>query len=162
MKESSARPTGDVEQVLERYGNMLYRLGLIMLKNAADAEDTVQETMLKYILKAPLFRDSEHEKAWLLKVAANRCRDLLRYRARHPQYSVELPVQQVPVPLESGILECLCALPAKYRIVLSLYYIEECRIEDIAKAIGRTPSAVRMRLKKGRELLAEVYRKEQM
>ena len=51
-------------------------------------------------------------------------------------------------------------VPEKFRLVLTLYYIEECRIEDIAKIIDRTTSAVKMRLQKGRKLLEEIYRKE--
>ena len=51
-------------------------------------------------------------------------------------------------------------LPEKFRMVLLLYYVEEYRIEDIAKIIGRTSSAVKMRLQKGRRLLEEAYRKE--
>jgi len=56
----------------------------------------------------------------------------------------------------------LVALPEKFKLVLFLYYVEEYRIEDIAGMIGRTPSAVKMRLKKGRQLLEEKYRKEYM
>ena len=61
---------------------------------------------------------------------------------------------------DSGILEALTMVPEKFRLVLTLYYIEEYRIEDIAKIIGRTTSAVKMRLQKGRKLLEEIYRKE--
>lgn len=51
-------------------------------------------------------------------------------------------------------------LPDKFRTVLVLYYVEEYRIEEIAKIIGRTNSAVKMRLQKGRRLLREAYEKE--
>jgi len=53
-------------------------------------------------------------------------------------------------------------LPEKYKKVLYLYYVEEYRVEDIAGIIGKTASAVKMRLKKGRQLLEEKYRKEFM
>ena len=65
-----------------------------------------------------------------------------------------------PAPADSGILEALMTLPQKYRIVLTLYYVEEYPIHAIAKMIGRTPSAVKMRLQKGRKLLEEAYRRE--
>ena len=70
-------PQEKVERAIERYGDMLFRLCLVMLGNAADAEDALQETYLRYLQKAPAFADEEHEKAWLLTVAANRCRDLI-------------------------------------------------------------------------------------
>ena len=151
---------GNVESVLERYGDMLYRLCLIMLKNEQDAQDAVQETIIRYFLKAPPFRDGEHEKAWLLRVATNKCRDMLRYRQRHPQTDPEFLDGAASAFPDSGILEALTTLPEKYRLVLTLYYIEEYRIEDIAGIIHRTPSAVKMRLQKGRKLLEEIYRKE--
>ena len=63
---------------------------------------------------------------------------------------------------ETGILDALMTLPEKFRLVLYLYYVEEYSINDIAGMIKRTPSAVKMRLKKGRQLLEEKYRKEYM
>lgn len=160
MKHPSVWPADDIETIVNRYGDMLYRLCILMLKNESDAEDVVQETIIKYYRKAPSFTDSDHEKAWLLRVATNGCRDLLRYRVRHPLAEEEqIAVASADSP-DSGILEALASLPEKYKLVLALYYIEEYRIEDIAKIIGRTPSAVKMRLQKGRSLLGKIYREE--
>ena len=131
-----------------------------MLKNEQDAQDAVQETVIRYFLKAPPFRDREHEKAWLLRVATNKCRDIQRFHVRHPQLDPETLVKKTPDTSDSGILEALTALPEKYRLVLTLYYVEEYRIGDIANIIRRIPSAVKMRLQKGRKLLEEIYRKE--
>lgn len=160
MKKPSPRTADDVETILETYGDMLYRLCLIMLKNESDAEDAVQETMIRYYQKAPAFASREHEKAWLIRVATNKSRDLLRFRARHQPMPEDAQKGMQQDFMDSGILEALTAVPEKYRLVLSLYYIEEYRIEDIAKIINRTSSAVKMRLQKGRKLLEEIYRKE--
>ena len=160
MKNTSAWPTGDVEKIIETYGDMLYRLCVIMLKNECDAEDAVQETIISYYEKAPAFENEDHEKAWLIRVATNKCRDLLRFRTRHPQVSDDCLEQMVSDPADSGILEALTALPEKYRLVLTLYYIEGYRTEEISKIIKRSSSAVKMRLQKGRRLLEELYRKE--
>lgn len=151
-----------VRDAVESYGDMLYRICLVMLKNTADAEDAVQETFIKYMQHTSGFTDDEHEKAWLITVAANKCRDMLRYRKRHKTESDEL-LSDIPAQVKSsGILEALMELPEKFRIVLSLYYIDEYKTEEIAKIINRSASAVKMRLKKGRELLEEKYRKEYM
>ncbi|MBP3576616.1 MAG: sigma-70 family RNA polymerase sigma factor [Lachnospiraceae bacterium] len=166
MKNSSVRPADVLENILDTYGNMLFRYSLLMLGTAEDAEDVVQETLLKYWKKAPEFKNKDHEKAWLLTVAANRCKDILRFRMRHPVVAIEsLPEYRVEVGNEasdSGIMEALMVLPEKYKSVLYLYYVEEYRMEDIAGMIGRTSSAVKMRLKKGRQLLKDAYRKEYM
>jgi len=157
MKQPSVRPADDMETIIECYGDMLYRMCILMLKNESDAEDVIQETFIKFYRKAPAFADAEHEKAWLLRVAANGCRDLLRYRARHP-LAQEEGVQAPPDTSDSGILEALASLPEKFRLVLTLYYVEEYTVGDIAKIISRTPSAVKMRLQKGRKLLEKIYR----
>lgn len=162
MKNSSARPADAIEAVIRTYGNTLYRLCFVMLGNESDAEDAVQETFIRYLQKAPQFESSDHEKAWLLTVAANRCRDILRFRKRHPQIDSEYLQEASANSSDSGILEALMALPEKFRLVLTLYYVEEYRTDDIARIIGKTPSAVKMRLQKGRKLLAEIYRKEYM
>lgn len=160
MYPTSVRPADEMERVMQLYGNILYRLCLVMLGNASDAEEAVQETIIRYFQKAPAFADAEHEKAWLLKVAANKCRDMLRFRSAHPQLDLE-SLPEIPVEKsESGILEALMTLPEKYKLVLILYYVEEYRVGQIAGIIGRTPSAVKMRLQKGRKLLEEIYRKE--
>ena len=162
MEKSLARPAGDVERVVHTYGNMLFRLCLITLGSASDAEDVIQETMITYLQKKPGFKDAEHEKAWLITVASNKCKDLLRFRARHPMIDLEQIQEFAAEDSDSGILEALMTLPEKFRSVLILYYVEEYRIEEIAKVIGKTPSAVKMRLKKGRSMLEKVYRKEYM
>ena len=160
MRNISQCPADDVETLIANYGDMLFRLCLIMLKNESDAEDVVQETYIKYFQKTPTFESREHQKAWLIRVATNKCRDTLRFRVRHPHIDNEDINKFVSDSSDSGILEALTMVPEKFRMVLTLYYIEEYRIEDIAKIIGRTSSAVKMRLQKGRKLLEEIYRKE--
>ncbi|MBQ3516848.1 MAG: RNA polymerase sigma factor [Lachnospiraceae bacterium] len=155
------RPADDLEQVTDAYGNMLFRLCIVMLGNSADAEDALQEVMFKYYRKAPAFTDEEHRKAWLLTVAGNQCKDMLRFRAKHPlTEDTDIYEYKSGNHENSGILDALMTLPEKFRLVLILHYVEEYPVKDIARMIGKTPSAVKMRLQKGRKLLAEVYRKE--
>lgn len=145
---------------VHEYGDTLYRICLLMLKNHADAEDAVQETFIKYMQKDPVFTGSEHKKAWLITVSANKCRDMLRKRGRTVDESEEI-LKNIAVDEESsGILEALLELPEKFRIVMTLHYVEEYKVEEIARIIGKTSSAVKMRLQKGRALLKELYRKE--
>ena len=160
MQNASAWPADGIENIVRTYGNTLYRLCFVMLGNESDAEDAVQESFIKYLQKAPSFENTEHEKAWLITVATNQCKDILRFRKRHPQTDLENLRETPQLSSDSGILEALMTLPEKFRFVLTLYYVEEYRIEDIAKIIGRTPSAVKMRLQKGRRLLEETFRKE--
>lgn len=157
MKEISADKT--IEEIVYTYSDTLYRLCYIMLQSGSDAEDIVEETIIKYIEKKPKFKDDEHIKAWLITVAKNKCRDLLRYRQKHWYFDID-EVREIPALEEkndNGILQALMDLPEKFRIVLTLYYVEEYKVEEIAKIIGKTQSAVKMRLQKGRRLLKEKY-----
>ena len=162
MPDKLLRTTYSIETILEMYGNMLFRLCLIMLGNSSDAEDVIQESLIKYIQKAPAFKDSEHAKAWLITVATNRCKDILRFKKRHPMIDINEIKEFTKDTSDNYILDLLMTLPDKFRIVLVLYYIEGYKIEDIAPIIRKTKSAVKMRLQKGRRLLRELYQKECM
>lgn len=153
-------PAQTIEEALDRYGSLLYRLALVMLKRPMDAEDAVQETFLRYLDRIGTFRDADHEKAWLLTVCTNRCRDALRSRQRHPQVALDQVPEESRQSQDREIWEALMALPEKYREVLVLHAVEGYRTEEIAGIIGKTPSAVKMRLTRGRKLLEESLRKE--
>lgn len=162
MNHTSDRPADSIKKIMDTYGNMLFRLCLITLGNANDAEDAVQETFIRYFQKAPLFENSEHEKAWLITVATNKCRDILRFRSRHKFVDIDEINEYTQDFTDHTIMDALLRLPDKFRMVLVLYYVEEYSIEEISKIIGKTTSAVKMRLQKGRRLLREAYGKEYM
>lgn len=160
MYRISEKSALGIEKAIDTYSDMLFRVCLVMLQNEDDAEDAVQDTFLKYIQKSPDFANSEHEKAWLLKVASNNCKDMLRMRKKQSHLSDENP-NCVTCDIEFDyVTEILMGIPEKFRLVLILYYVEDYRIKDIAQIIGKTPSAVKMRLQKGRKLFEEEYRKE--
>lgn len=66
------------EEKYNRYGDMLYRIAFLYLSNAQDAEDVLQEVFIKLLYSSPEFKSSEHEKAWLIRVTQNQCKNLLR------------------------------------------------------------------------------------
>jgi len=152
--------TEKIESLLQTYGNSLFRLSLVMLRNESDAEDAIQDTMIRYLQKAPNFQNADHEKAWLFKVCTNICHDMLRYRKRHPQVDIDTQYHLTEKEIDASLLDALMELPEKFKLVLILYYVEGYRIHEIAEIIERSPSAVKMRLQKGRKLLENTYRKE--
>lgn len=160
MQNLSADTIESIESIVHTYGDMLYRLCYVMLKNESDAEDIVQETIIKYLEKKPSLKDYEHTKAWLITVAKNKCRDMLRCKQRRSHIDIDEIREVSAQSSDIGILDVLMALPEKFCLVLMLYYVEEYQIEEIAKIVGKTPSAVKMRLQKGRKLLKENYAKE--
>lgn len=140
------------DRVYREYGPALYRFCLMQMKNTADAEDVMQEVFVKRLYQAPPFQTPEHERRWLFRVALNQCRDEWKRGCRR-----ELPLEAaalvaVPEP-ERALLEQVAALPEKLRTVLHLHYCEGYSQQEIASLLGITVSAVKMRMKRGREAL---------
>lgn len=160
MDNTPVRPNGEIERIVDEYASELFRLCLVMLKNTHDAEDAVQDTLLSYLQRAPEFESRESERSWLLTVAANRCRDSLRRAKRHPSVSMDELTELGATDEHALVLDALMALPEKFRLVLTLHYVEGYSTSEIAGMIGRTPSAVKMRLQKGRRLLEDTLGKE--
>ena len=160
MDNTPVRPDGEIERIVNEYASELFRLCLVTLKNTHDAEDAVQDTLLSYLQHAPEFESRESERSWLLTVAANRCRDSLRRAKRHPSVSMDELTELGATDEHALVLDALMALPEKFRLVLTLHYVEGYSTSEIAGMIGRTPSAVKMRLQKGRRLLEDTLGKE--
>lgn len=142
-----------VEEIVDEYGNMLFRLCIILLCNEQDAQDAVQETFIRYMEHAPAFQGKAHEKAWLMKVAANLCRDVYRNRMRHPTVSLDEVSEYCEMPEQSEVLMELMQLPGKLKTVIYLHYIEGYKTTEIANMLGTTTNTVRKRLQRGRECL---------
>lgn len=142
-----------IRSLMEKYSSMLFRICYCILCDRQDSEDALQETFLKYLTKAPKFESEEHEKAWLIRVATNISKNMLVLRLRRKNLdAVEL--SNVGIEDEDRfVFESILALPVKYKIVMTLYYVEGYKVSDVAEITGITPEAVRKRLQKGRELL---------
>ena len=151
----------DIDRIVDTYGNMLFRICLVILCNESDAEDAVQDTFIKYLSKSPRFNDSEHEKAWLITVATNRCKNMRRYNIirRH----LDINDLQIYCKNEEnyGLLDTLMKLPHKHKMVLLLHYVEGYKVEEIARILNITGAAVKKRLQRGRELIHQNYQEEE-
>lgn len=101
------------EELFIEYMDNLYRIAVFMLSNVQDAEDAVQETYVRYLLKKPKLNNQEHKKAWLMRVCINICKNQIRYRNRHPKYNIE-EVDAIGIELEEKeILREISLLPVK-------------------------------------------------
>ncbi len=79
----------DVKKAVLKYSDLLYKICIVIVGNEQDAQDAIQDTFCRYLEKKPDFRNEEHEKAWLIRVATNICRDMIRFRIRHPKISID-------------------------------------------------------------------------
>ena len=136
----------------DAYSGAVYRLAMVYLGRQADAEDVTQEVFLRLLHRTPAFADQDHEKRWLLQVTANLCRDQLRgfWRKRITELEDTLPAAAQE---ERDALDAVIRLPEKYRLPIHLHYYEGYSVAEIAEILKLGQSAVKMRLKRGRELL---------
>lgn len=140
------------DRVYETYGPSLYRFCLLQMKNPADAEDVLQDVFVKRLYQAPRFKSPEHERSWLYRVALNLCRDQWR-RSRRSELPLEAAAGVSLPPAELSLLDQVSNLPEKQRTVLHLHYYQGYSLQEIARLLGVTVPAVKMRLKRGREAL---------
>ena len=148
-----------ISRIVETYSPMLLRLACTRLDDPADAEDIVQEVFLKLLTARPLFRDSEHEKAWLIRTTLHRASDLRRSAARR-NVPLEEAAQAAAPQAGSELLTAVRALPEPYSAVIHLYYYEGYSIKEIAKLLRLPVSTVGTRLARGRERLRRMLKEE--
>ena len=118
------RSEEDANRAVDLYGDTVRRICMIHLKNMADTEDIFQTVFLKYVLRTAPFDNPEHEKAWIIRVTANACKDLLKSFFRTRTVSPETLIERSHgIPEDhSDVLEAVLALPEKYKDPIYLHY----------------------------------------
>ncbi|MDE5995374.1 MAG: RNA polymerase sigma factor [Eubacterium sp.] len=144
------------EDKYNQYGNMLYKIAFLYFGNSYDAEDALQEVFIRLMYDAPSFKDKNHEKAWLIRVTQNKCKDMLK-ASHYKNTSIDDVEISDFVKTENDaqldVLKQVVALPAKYKTAIILYYYYDYSVPEISKTLQISNSAVKMRLKRGREIL---------
>lgn len=144
----------DIAAVFFRHVKTVYRLCYSYFGSPHDAEDATQAVFLKLVAKPQAFESVEHEKAWLLTVAANHCKDVLKSAARTRAADMPSDVLDPHASAESSdLLEAVLALPAQYKDCVYLHYYEGYKTDEIAQMTDSPPSTVRNRLRDARALL---------
>lgn len=146
------------ERLLERHGNSVLRLAYSYLHNMGDAEEILQESLIRFLQAAPSLENERHEKAWLLRVAGNLSKNRIAYnRLRHADQLEETLAAEQREDL-SFVWEAVKRLPSSDREVIHLFYYEGFSTAEIAGILGQKESTVRSRLMRGREKLRRVLK----
>ena len=155
---ASDEVSANAARLLDSYGNSILRLAYSYMHNMSDAEDIVQETLIRYLQKAPSFESPVHEKAWLLHVAANLSKNRLDYERVRKTDELNEELAAAEDENLSFVWEAVKALPEQYRAPIHLFYQEGYSTSEIAKILGRKESTVRSDLHRGRERLKAVLK----
>lgn len=148
----------EFESCYHEYFDFVYRLSFTYVKNPADAEDVAQETFVRLYRQEGEFASEEHVRRWLLRVAVNLSKDMLRshWNQKRQEFDENMPKEIFGWQEDQKeIWQEVAALPEKYRLVLYLYYYEGYSVREIGQILRCSTSAVKMRLKRGREKLRE-------
>lgn len=145
--------TQKFEEKYQRYKNLLFRIAFTYVKNREDAEDILQEVFYKLYFKSPEFESEEHEKRWMIRITVNHCKNHLKLYWNRNKVEMEDLEQWGMTKREVGILDEVLLLPNKIKAAMYLHYFEGYKCSEISEILQVKESAVKMRLKKGRELL---------
>ena len=146
------------EYLLDAYGNHILRLGYAYLHNMRDAEEILQETLIRFLTAQPLLGSPQHEKAWLLRVAANLSKNRIRYNKVRQADELSEALSTEENEDLSFVWEAVKALPIKYRDALHLFYYEGYSTAQIAHILGKKEATIRSYLHRGREQLKEILK----
>ena len=177
MIQDTTRMQEKLQEKIDSYSDMLFKIAYARMGNRADAEDIVQETFYQYFKASKEFEEEEYEKAWLIRVTLNGCRKVWRssfYRrrsdvpdpeqifAQDDQETGEQDPEEAFLDKEKAraVLEAVWKLPVTYRDVIHLFYYEELSVKEIAVILQRKVSTVTSQLTRGREILKKNLKEE--
>ena len=150
----------NINRLIALYGNSVIRMSYIILKDYDLAQDVAQDTFIQVIKKYNTLKNKKSEKAWIMKIAINQCRNQLRSqwfkKIVYYEDDKELKNKLVEMDFkEDNTITHIYNLKEKYKEVILLYYYQELSIKEIASTLGKKESNIQQLLKRAREQLKE-------
>ena len=145
----------DIMEICTKYGDRLYAAAFNITRQRQDAEDAVQEALLRLFRSDKEFESEEHIKAWLIRVTINIAKSTCtsfwhRNRVPYEDYMDEIPFEDES---DKDLMEAVLSLPDKYRIIVHLHYYEGYKTREIADTLKLSENTVKTRLLQSRKLL---------
>lgn len=152
----------EMDEIIEKYTKMIYRIAYIYLKSKTDAEDIVQDVLLKYVMNTKPFKDENHRKNWIIQVTVHLCINLKKSAWKRKVVPLNDETLSLQTEEQYKILNELDSLKEKYRMVVQLFYFEDLSIEEISKVLKISESNVRTRLNRARNELKTKFEKGEL
>ena len=141
-----------IEEVLEKYSNLVYRIALTRTGTVENAEDIYQDVFMKFSEKMPIFESEEHEKAWFIRITINLSKNLKtsswNKKVINLDENIEFCEEQ-----EYQVFSTVCELPKNYKTVIYLMYYEGYKVKEIAKLMKKREGTIKTWLFRAREIL---------
>jgi len=152
----------DIKEIYERHIDMLYRVCYSYMINHDDTEDIVSDVFIRLIKHGADFKNAEHEKAWLIRVAINLCKDNLKHWWRkRADIADHHDLASEDQFYEDETLKLVLNLPERYKAAIYLHYYEGYNTEEIARILKKPRSTILYHLHMARKLLKEVLENEE-
>ena len=154
------------EEFSQRVGEMtqtLYRVCRMQLSQRCDYEDAVQETLEKAWENRGRLKDERYMETWVVRILINQCHDIQRQR-RHEMITDAIPDSELMSQPDGNIAlhDALLALDEKLRLPILLYYIENYRVNEIARMLRVPQGTVKTRMASARKELKKFYAGEEL
>jgi len=152
----------DFPRMAEQYWDTVFRIALNYYGDPNDAEDTVQDVMLKLYKSDKCFENDEHVRNWLIRVTINSCKSTLRSFWRRNRVSLDDITESAAwdKPEQSELFAAVMSLNGHHRTILYLHYYEDFTTKEIAEMFGQSEAHIRTKLSRARKKLKEVWRNE--
>jgi len=144
-----------IQKIIAEYSKMIYRIAFKHLRVKTDADDVVQEVLIKYMLNKKSFKDKNHERNWIIRVSLNCSHNFRISNFRTKTVPIE-DVVDLEHEYQYELLNELDLLKDKYKTVIQLFYLEGLSIKDISEILKISESNVKTRLKRAREMIENI------
>ncbi|MFT8315982.1 MAG: sigma-70 family RNA polymerase sigma factor [Clostridium sp.] len=155
MKPTSLDINKEIEVALKKYSDMVYRICFLYLHNSTEVDDVFQEVFLKLLQNKAktTFESDEHEKAWIIRVTINKCKDVLKSFWKKNIDSIENMELPFEDKAENDLMQVVLTLPEKYKNVIYLYYYEDYTVPEIAKMLKKNENTIYSNLRRAKALI---------
>ena len=143
-----------IEQIIEKYADMVYKIALTRCRTVENAEDIFQEVFMKFSSKMPVFKSEEHEKAWFIRVTINLSKNFKNLAWNKKVVTLDENIE-FETKEEQDVFSVVSNLPQNYRTVIYLFYYEGYKVKEISKLIKKSEGTVKTWLARGRMALKE-------
>lgn len=154
----------NIEKIVQKYGDMVYRIALVHGNTKEDAEDIFQEVFLRLTKHIQQLQGEEHVRNWLIRVTVNYGKTHKKKCSRHQTLPLDEQMITEEISSQSDmewkVYAAVKSLPENYRTVIHLYYYEELSIKEISLCLKHKEGTIKSQLYRGRKLLGKKLGKE--